>query len=67
MSEYEEDAVVFLTTVDVAQRWRMSPRSLEGWRDRGIGPTYHKIGNRVRYLVNDIEEFERRWRLGGDA
>lgn len=58
---------VFLTTGDVAKRWSMSPRSLEGWRDQGIGPTYHKIGSRVRYHIVDIEEFERRLRMGGQA
>lgn len=58
---------VFLTTNDVAKRWAMSPRSLEGWRDHGIGPTYHKIGSRVRYHVDDVEKFERQFRLGGDV
>lgn len=58
---------VFLTTNDVAERWAMSPRSLEGWRDQGIGPTYHKIGSRVRYHVDDVEKFERQFRLGGDV
>ncbi len=56
---------IFLTTDDVARRWSMSRRTLEGWRDKGIGPTYHKIGSRVRYHIDDIEKFERCWRLGG--
>jgi hypothetical protein len=58
---------VFLTTHDVARRWAMSPRSLEGWRDQGVGPTYHKIGSRVRYHIDDVEVFERQWRLGGEG
>lgn len=66
MEKYEGSRV-FLTTNDVAKRWVMSRRSLEGWRDQGIGPTYHKIGSRVRYHIDDIQEFERRWRLGGKS
>lgn len=58
---------VFLTTQEVAKRWAMSRRSLEGWRDKGIGPTFHKIGSRVRYHIDDVEEFERRWRIGGEV
>lgn len=57
---------VFLTTKEVANRWRMSHRSLEGWRDQGIGPTYHVIGASVRYHINDLIEFETRNKLGGE-
>jgi hypothetical protein len=64
MSRNIEGCPVFLTTADVANRWKMSPRSLEGWRDKGIGPTYHRIGSRVRYHINDIEAFECLWRWG---
>ncbi|WP_200956709.1 helix-turn-helix transcriptional regulator [Tsuneonella troitsensis] len=53
---------VFLTTEEAAARWSMSARTLEGWRDKGIGPIYHKIGSRVRYHVDDIERFEKLWR-----
>jgi hypothetical protein len=52
---------IFFTTVELAERWCMSPRSLEGWRDNGSGPNYHKIGSRVRYHIDDIERFERQW------
>ncbi|MFN3748313.1 MAG: helix-turn-helix transcriptional regulator [Sphingorhabdus sp.] len=50
---------VFLTQSELAKRWRFSPRTLEGWRDRGIGPRYYKIGNRVLYHIDDIEAAER--------
>jgi hypothetical protein len=53
---------IFLTTDEVAGRWSMSRRTLEGWRDKGIGPTYHKIGCTVRYHIDDVERFERLWR-----
>lgn len=52
---------VFLTGAEVAERWRISPRTLEGWRDKGIGPTFVRIGSRVRYPIDAIERAERDW------
>ena len=65
MSRSNESQNVFFTTKEVANRWRLSPRSLEGWRDKGIGPTYRVIGSSVRYHIDDIIEFESRQKLGG--
>jgi hypothetical protein len=31
----------------LADRWHISPRTLEQWRWRGVGPRYLKIGARV--------------------
>lgn len=67
MPSPNESRSVFLTTKEVAVRWRMSPRSLEGWRDKGIGPTYHVIGSSVRYHIEDVLEFESRTKLGGEV
>ncbi|QPC98172.1 helix-turn-helix domain-containing protein [Qipengyuania soli] len=53
--------MIFLTTAEVAARWRMSPRTLEGWRDKGIGPNYHKFGGSVRYHMDEIKRFEEAW------
>lgn len=47
-----------LTQSDLADRWHLSPRTLEQWRWRGIGPRYLKIGGRVVYRLDDIETFE---------
>ena len=55
------EARIFLTTQELADRWRMSPRTLEGWRDKGIGPTFTRIGSRVRYHIDTIERAERDW------
>lgn len=52
---------VFFTTKELASRWRISPRTIEGWRDKGIGPVFVKIGNRVRYHIDVIERAEREW------
>jgi predicted site-specific integrase-resolvase len=47
-----------LTQIELAQRWRISPRTLERWRWLGQGPRYLKIGGRVVYRLEDIESFE---------
>jgi hypothetical protein len=47
-----------LTQIELAQRWRISPRTLERWRWLGQGPRYLKIGGRVVYRLEDIEAFE---------
>jgi predicted DNA-binding transcriptional regulator AlpA len=39
----------------VAELLGISPRSMEGWRLTGDGPTYHKVGRRVRYRRSDLE------------
>lgn len=47
-----------LLTVEVARRLRLSPRTLEQWRYRGIGPAFRRIGGRVVYAEKEIERFE---------
>lgn len=47
-----------LTQIDLAERWSLSPRTLEQWRWRGVGPRYLKLGGRVVYRLEDIEAFE---------
>ena len=42
----------------LADRWLISPRTLEQWRWQGKGPRYLKIGGRVVYRLTDVEAFE---------
>ena len=49
----------FLTQNEVADRLRINERTVEGWRWKGIGPAFHKIGGVVRYSLEDIEQYER--------
>jgi hypothetical protein len=42
----------------LADRWLMSPRTLEQWRWQGKGPKYLKIGATVVYRLEDVEAFE---------
>jgi predicted site-specific integrase-resolvase len=47
-----------LTQRELAQRWRISPRTLERWRWLQEGPQFLKIGGRVVYRLEDIEAYE---------
>ncbi|MFH5926910.1 helix-turn-helix transcriptional regulator [Roseomonas xinghualingensis] len=43
---------------ELAQRWCISPRTLERWRWIGEGPAFLKIGARVAYRLEDVEAYE---------
>jgi predicted site-specific integrase-resolvase len=43
----------------LARRWDISIRTLQQWRRMGIGPIYLKLGNRVSYRREDVEQYER--------
>jgi hypothetical protein len=47
-----------LSQNDLANRWLLSPRTLEQWRWQGRGPRYLKIGGRVIYRLCDVEAHE---------
>jgi hypothetical protein len=48
-----------LNQVELADRWGLSPRTLENWRWRGEGPPFVKIGRKVVYRLVDVEAYER--------
>jgi transcriptional regulator with XRE-family HTH domain len=50
---------IYLTQEELADRLRQSPRTLEGWRYRKVGPPYVKLLGRVLYSIADIVAFER--------
>jgi ribosome-binding protein aMBF1 (putative translation factor) len=47
-----------LSQHELAQRWRLSPRTLERWRWLGQGPAFLRLGRRIAYRLSDIEAFE---------
>ena len=49
---------ICLSQIDLAARWRISPRTLERWRWIGDGPRFMKLGGRVIYRVEDVRAFE---------
>ncbi|NRB20482.1 MAG: DNA-binding protein [Rhodobacteraceae bacterium] len=44
-----------MTQEQLADRWQISPRTLEQWRWLGKGPKFLKIGARVLYRDEDVE------------
>ena len=52
-SEMEENAR-YMTTPQVAAYLGLSPRTLESYRTRGMGPAFHVFGSVVRYLLSDV-------------
>jgi hypothetical protein len=52
------ERVECLSSKLLARRWGLSPSTLERWRHRRKGPPHLKIGGRVRYRLQDIEDFE---------
>lgn len=47
-----------MTQTELAERWRISEATLERWRTESAGPLFLKLGNQVRYRVQDVEAFE---------
>lgn len=58
MNERSHNLPEFLTQSEVAKRWRVSQRTLEGWRFKRIGPDYTKIGSRILYPRDCVIQFE---------
>jgi excisionase family DNA binding protein len=54
---------VWLTPAEVAERLRVSVKTLERWRADGGGPRYSRRGQRlVRYFADDVDA----WMRGDD-
>lgn len=58
MAQLQDQAYAFLTTQEVAQRYRVSVRTVEGWHYRGIGPASQRIGGRRLYPIHALAKFE---------
>lgn len=48
----------YLNEIELADRWRLSERTLQRWRWQRKGPAFVKLGGRVVYPIVDIEAFE---------
>ncbi len=49
---------VFLTTADVGRRYGRLPQTVRGWRVKGVGPRFRRLGARVFYLLDDLLAWE---------
>lgn len=47
-----------INVFQLANRWSMNPKTLERWRWQGCGPKFLKIGGKVIYRLQDIEDYE---------
>lgn len=43
---------------ELAQRWGVSPKTLQRWRSEGRGPRFLKLSKRVGYPLDAVLEFE---------
>lgn len=49
----------WMTTRELAKRWKMSPDTLANWRWSGEGPPYSKFGHSVLYKRTVIIVWEK--------
>ena len=52
----------YLTTAEVAARFRAPEATVRWWRFTGYGPESIKVGKRALYPVEGVEAFERQRR-----
>jgi Helix-turn-helix domain len=57
-SRLASPGVRHLNQKQLARRLGVSARTLEGWRYRGKGPAYLRLGGRIAYRIVDVERFE---------
>ena len=48
----------YLSEKSLAKKWGISHKTLQRWRWLRTGPSYFKIGGRIRYSNKSIEEYE---------
>ncbi|MBD2897373.1 hypothetical protein amrb99_63330 [Actinomadura sp. RB99] len=64
----EKDDDGFLTTEEVAARYRTVPSTVRYWRHIGTGPKGTVYGRRVLYRESDLREWEHKQEdAGGEA
>jgi len=53
-----------LTPRQLCERWEkmISEKTLANWRHTGEGPEYIKIGGKIAYLIESVEQYEEKRR-----
>ena len=46
-----------LTEKEVAEHLGLRPKTLARWRWKGQGPRFRKVGRKVRYAREDLDEY----------
>jgi hypothetical protein len=57
----------FLTTQELADRWRKSKRTLENQRGKGVGVDYIKIDGKVLYDIETVIAYENQSKISNNA
>lgn len=60
----------FLTTAELAERWKMSANTLRSWRLRGEGPRYVRPSGgkgKVLYRLEDVIAWEEKHTIGEEV
>ncbi|MBT8375327.1 MAG: DNA-binding protein [Bacteroidia bacterium] len=57
----------FLDTKQLAQRWRRSPRTIEGWRAKKVGPDYFNLNGKIVYDIDEIIKAEEEARVSHET
>jgi hypothetical protein len=53
-----EVVLCHVTQPELAERWRVSGRTLERWRRNRTGPAWLQLNGRVLYRMSDVLAFE---------
>jgi DNA-binding transcriptional MerR regulator len=57
----------YLTTAEVAARYRTAPGTVRYWRHIGYGPKGVKVGRRVLYAESEVRRFDEQLATAGAA
>ena len=49
---------MMINEVELAERWNLSPKTLQRWRSEGRGPRFMKMSKRVVYPMDEVLDFE---------
>jgi len=62
MHEHRENGKRYLTPKEVSNRYggTISVGTLANWRTSGVSPPYIKLGGKIIYPENELEEWERK-------
>jgi predicted site-specific integrase-resolvase len=56
MSDKQRD---YLSSAELADRWRLSLQTLANWRHAGKGPPFVRVGSRILYPAQAVYSFEK--------
>ena len=49
---------VFLSPEELAMRYSLAQGTINNWRSKGIGPKSIKVGGKVLYPLEEVEQYE---------